>query len=98
MSADGTWNLTMQTPIGERKSRLDLQSDGGRLTGKLTGEDGNSTNIYDGKAGGNSVAWKADIRSPMPLTLEFSGAVDGDRISGTVSAAVGSWPFTGTRA
>jgi hypothetical protein len=33
----------------------------------------------------------------MPLTLEFAGDIDGDRISGTVSAAVGSWPFSGSK-
>jgi hypothetical protein len=98
MSADGTWKLTMQTPIGERKSTLEAKTAGGTLTGKLTGEEGNSTNIYEGKADGNAVSWKADIKSPMPLTLQFTATVDGDRISGSVSAAVGNWPFTGTRA
>jgi hypothetical protein len=97
MSVDGTWNLSMQTPIGERKSKLSLDGAGGALKGSLTGDEGNSTPIYDAKTSGNSVAWKADIKSPMPLTLEFSGTVDGDKISGTVSAAVGSWPFTGSR-
>jgi len=97
MSADGTWKLTMQTPIGERKSTLEVKTAGGTLTGKLTGEEGNSTNVYEGKADGNNLSWKADIKSPMPLTLQFTAAVDGDRISGSVSAAVGSWPFTGTR-
>jgi hypothetical protein len=97
MSVDGTWNLSMQTPIGERKSALSLEGAGGALKGNLTGDEGNSTPIYDGKTSGNSVSWKADIKSPMPLTLEFSGTVDGDKISGTVSAAVGSWPFTGSR-
>lgn len=98
MSADGTWKLSMQTPIGERKSTLALQGAGGTLTGKLTGEEGNSTDIYEGKLDGNAASWKADIKSPMPLTLAFSGTVDGDKISGTVSAgAIGSWPFTGTK-
>jgi hypothetical protein len=98
MSADGTWKLTMQTPIGERKSTLALQSADGRLTGKMTGDEGNATDIYDGKVSGNGAAWKADIKSPMPLTLAFTGTVDGDKMSGTVSAgAIGSWPFTGTR-
>ena len=49
MSADGTWKLTMQTPLGDRKATLALQSAGGALTGKLTGEEGNSTDIYEGK-------------------------------------------------
>jgi hypothetical protein len=99
MSADGTWKLVMNTPIGERKSTLTLKSAGAALSGKMTNEEGNSTDILDGKADGNAVSFKAAIKSPMPLTLEFSGSVDGDKISGTVNASgVGSWPFSGTRA
>ena len=40
MSAAGTWNLVMQTPIGERKSTLTLQEAGGALTGKMAAEGG----------------------------------------------------------
>ena len=97
MSADGTWKLSMQTPLGDRKATLTLASAGGALTGKLTGEEGNTTDIYDGKLEGNAASWKADIKSPMPLTLSFTSTVDGDKISGNVSAAVGSWPFSGTK-
>jgi hypothetical protein len=98
MSADGIWKLTMQTPIGERKSTLALKNAGGTLTGTMTAEEGNATEVYDGKVSGNNASWKADIKNPMPLTLSFTGTVDGEKISGTVSAgAIGSWPFTGTR-
>ena len=97
MSAAGTWNLAMQTPIGERKVTLTLQVAGAALTGKMSAEDGNAVDIYEGKLAGDAASWKANIKNPMPLTLEFAGNVDGDRISGTVSAAVGSWPFTGTK-
>ena len=98
MSIDGTWKLSMQTPIGERKSTLALQSSGTALTGKLTAEEGNTTDIYEGKQDGDAAAWKADITNPMPLTLAFTATVNGDKISGTVSAgAIGSWPFSGTR-
>src|SRR5262245_46411200 len=96
MSSAGTLNLVMQTPIGERKATLNLQSSGGALTGKMTAE-GGSIDIRDGKVAGNAASWKADIKNPMPLTLEFSGTVDGDKISGTVNAAVGSWPVSGSR-
>jgi hypothetical protein len=99
MSADGTWNLTMQTPIGERKATVALKSAGGSLTGKMTGQDGNATDIFDGKASGDSLSFKAAIKSPMPLTLEFTAKVDGAKISGTVNASgVGSWPFSGSKA
>jgi hypothetical protein len=98
MSADGTWKLSMQTPIGERKSTLALKSAGSAVTGKLTGEEGNSTDIFEGTVSGDRVSFKAAIKNPMPLTLEFSAAVTGDKMSGNVSASgVGSWPFSGTR-
>ncbi|HXE89103.1 MAG TPA: hypothetical protein VN524_20145 [Hyphomicrobiaceae bacterium] len=97
MSAAGTWKLAMQTPIGERKVTLSLGVSGAALTGTMSAEDGNAVDIYDGKIAGNAASWKANIKNPMPLTLEFAGDIDGDRISGTVNAAVGSWPFAGSK-
>ena len=87
MSADGTWKLSMQTPIGERKSTLALKSAGGTVTGKLTADEGASTDIFDGKASGDKVTFKAAIKSPMALTLEFTASVAGDKISGNVTAS-----------
>ena len=98
MSADGTWKLTMQTPIGERKSTLALKEAGGGLTGKLTGDEGNATDIFEGRASGDSISFKAAIKSPMPLTLELHRQGGRRQISGNVSASgVGSWPFQGNR-
>ena len=51
MSADGTWNLTMQTPMGERRSTLTLATSGGSLTGTQEAE-GNTTDITDGSVSG----------------------------------------------
>ena len=64
-----------------------LKAAGAALTGKMTNEEGNSTDIFEGTAAGNSITFKAAIKSPMPLTLEFKGSVDGDKISGTVAPA-----------
>ena len=98
MSVDGTWKLSMQTPIGERKSTLALKTAGSSVTGKLMADEGASTEIFEGKADGDNVTFKAAIKSPMPLTLEFAASVAGDKISGKVSASgVGSWPFAGVR-
>ena len=80
MAVDGNWNLTMTTPMGERKAMLSLKSAGGTLTGKL-GEEGNSTEIFDGTVNGDDVAWKASITNPMPLTLDFSGKISGDSVN-----------------
>ena len=48
---------------------------------------------------GDDVFWKVSITNPMPLTLEFTGKVAGDSISGEMGIGpMGSFPFTGTRA
>ena len=97
MAVDGTWNLTMQTPMGERIASLVASAQGGKLTGKQSAE-GNNTDIFDGTVNGNELPWKISITNPMPLTLQFTGTVDGDNMSGKMSAgALGSWPFSGTR-
>lgn len=99
MSVAGTWKLVMQTPIGERKAGLTLTEQGPALSGTMTGEEGNSTAIANGKVSGGDFSFSASIKSPMPLTLEFTGKAAGAAISGTVNASgVGSWPFTGTKA
>ena len=98
MSADGTWKVSMQTPIGERKLTVTLKTAGSALSGKVTGDDANAAEISDGKVSGDSISFKAAITSPMPLTLVVNGLVAGDSISGTVEASgIGKMPFTGTR-
>jgi hypothetical protein len=98
MAVDGTWNLTMQTPMGDRKATLDVTSAGAKLQGTQSAE-GNSADIFDGAVEGSAVSWKVNITSPMPMTLEFKGTVDGAGMTGSMTAgAFGSWPFTGQRA
>jgi hypothetical protein len=98
MAVDGTWNLTMDTPMGERSSTLIVKAAGGKLEGTQSAE-GQTGAIVDGTVDGNNVGWKVSITQPMPLTLEFSGAVDGNAMSGTVQLGMfGSSPFRATRA
>jgi hypothetical protein len=98
MAADGTWNLTMNTPMGERRSTVTLSTSGGALSGTQEAE-GNTTEIAAGSINGNDVSWQVSITNPMPLTLTFSGTVDGDRLNGTADTGMfGSFPFEGTRA
>jgi hypothetical protein len=98
MAVDGNWNITMSTPMGDRHTTLSLKSAGGALTGTQAAE-GDSAEIFDGKANGDDLSWKVSITNPMPLTLEFTGKVSGDTISGEMGIGpMGSFPFTGKRA
>lgn len=98
MSADGTWNTTINTPMGPQNGQLTLSTEGGNLTGKMSGAQG-EMDIQDGAIDGDKLSWKADITSPMAMTLEFDAAVEGDEIKGSVKlGAFGNADFSGTRA
>lgn len=98
MSFAGTWNTTMNTPMGAQNGSLTLVEEGGSLTGKMAGPQG-EIEIKDGSIDGNAASWKADITSPMAMTLEFSATADGDTMSGNVKlGAFGNATFEGTRA
>jgi len=98
MSADGSWNTTINTPMGAQNGTLVLQTSGATLSGKMVGAQGEMA-LSDGKVDGNNLSWKAQMTSPMPMTLEFTATVDGDKISGNVKlGAFGNASFSGTRA
>ena len=98
MSADGTWKITVQTPMGSQSSTVELATDGATLTGTQTGN-GESGPIYDGSADGDTATWKVDITRPLSLTVTFNATVSGDSISGTAEAGMfPPSPFSGSRA
>ena len=71
---------------------------GSALTGTAAMR-GNDVEISNGKVDGDTVTWSNSITTPFPMTLEFTGKVEGDTLNGNVKAgAFGSFPFTGTRA
>lgn len=97
MAIDGKWEITINSPLGAQKANLELKADGGTLTGSQSAAQGSGP-LENGKIDGNTATWSAKITSPMPMTLDFTGTVDGDKISGSVKAgAFGSFPFSGTR-
>lgn len=97
MAVDGKWEITINSPLGAQKATLDLKTDGASLTGSQQAAQGSGP-VENGKVDGNSLSWSAKISSPMPMTLDFTGTVEGDKLSGSVKAgSFGSFPFTGGR-
>src|SRR5438874_4626570 len=83
VSADGKWDVTMNTPMGAQTVTLVLTTSGSSLTGSVTSPQG-SVDITEGTVDGNALTFKASIEQPMPITLEFDATLDGDNISGKV--------------
>ena len=97
-NVDGVWNTVANTPMGPQSATVTLATDGDTLTGNMSGSQG-TIDIEDGAVDGDSLSWKANITSPMAMTLEFSATVKGDEILGNVRlGAFGSASFSGTRA
>jgi len=97
VAIDGTWKIITKTPMGDQEATLVCASSGDELSGTMTGRAGEST-INDGEVDGNDVSWSIDVTSPFPMTIAFSGTIDGDTIAG--KAKPGSFPattFSGTR-
>lgn len=94
---DGEWDVVVKSPMGDQKTTMTVASSGDSFTGNSSGAMG-STEIKDGKVDGNKLTWKVDITVPMPMTLDGAATVDGDSMTGTMTAgAFGSFPLTGTR-
>ena len=98
MAVDGTYDITLATPMGDRPGKLTLASDGGALSGKFGGDQGEQE-FDGGTVDGAAVKWAATVTGAMgEMKLEFDGTVDGDSISGDVQfGAFGAGTFKGTK-
>ena len=97
MSADGTWNVTLNTPMGAQTGTLELKSNGGSLEGSVNGPQGVAP-IEDGTIDGDALAWSVTAQQ-LAMKISFSAKVAGDTISGEADlGSFGKATFEGTRA
>jgi len=97
MSVEGVYDCVTKSPMGDQKSVLTVNVDGASWTGSNAGAMG-ALDITDGTVDGNTISWTMDMTVPMPMKLECEATVDGDALSGEVSAgAFGKMAMTGTR-
>jgi len=97
--ADGTWLVTMESPRGTREGTLELAVQGAALKGTWSGPQG-AQEFSGGSIEGAALSWRVEMEGPMgKMSLNFSGSVDGDAITGSVEfGSRGSGSFTAKRA
>ena len=93
----GKWNITIDTPMGERTGVLELHVQGSTVTGSLSDGE-HHVAISDVTIDGNKLKWQAKITKPMRLSFKFTAVVEGDRISGSARHMLGTAAFKGSRA
>ena len=98
MSVTGSWNLTLNSPLGDQAVKLDIHDADGTLQGTLTGK-GDATALQRLTVEGTNVSFSADADTPVGrMNLAFTGAVTGDTLAGKYSTPFGAFDFSGTRA
>jgi len=99
MAVDGTYNIQINTPMGNQTGKLTLKSDGNSLSGSMSSDMGEQA-FSGGTVTGDEFAWSMQVSSPMgDMKLDFKGSVNADEISGQVQlGSFGSADFKGTRA
>ena len=87
MTFDGSWDLSVKTPMGAQASVLTVQSDDTLLSGEFSAN-GETVVIHDGTVDGEAVAWKATVTKPFGMTISFTAKLDGDSLAGEAQAGV----------
>ena len=82
MEANGVWKLTMSSPHGREEWVLRLASEGGRLSGEISGPSLGTHAISEGGIDGSSLHWVVTLSNPVDIQLEMSADLDRDRLSG----------------
>lgn len=98
MAVDGTYEITIDTPMGAQKASLTLKTDGDALSGKIDSSLG-SQEFGGGSVSGEVITWQMEVDSPMgKMNLEYEAKVTGDDIAGEVKVGgFGSSPLKGKR-
>lgn len=94
---DGSWQMTAQTPVGERTFLARLASEGDQVTGSVFA-DNQEHLVEDGRLAGDEISWVVK-KAVMGMDLRFTVVVTGDELSGTVKAGMlGTMAVRGARA
>jgi hypothetical protein len=81
----GTWDVTIDTPIGKLAVVFDITEENGAIRGTAR-SDAEEVEFLDPVAEGNRLTWTQNVTTPMKLTLKFEVDVDGDAMTGTSKA------------
>jgi len=97
----GAWAVDLELPDGTSQDvTLTLEQTGCEITGLIEGN--NQTPIESGTVDGSTFTFLATVSNQgggQSIEIAWEGTVEGDAISGTLSAEMfGTFEFTGTRA
>ena len=97
MSFDGTWDVTVQSPMGAKVLRLAVSTADGSVQGTVTA-DGATAPLVDPVLADGHLRWSAKLPRPMNVMLDVDLTLAGDALAGTAKAGHMALPgVTGVR-
>ncbi|MGL5816812.1 MAG: hypothetical protein ACRCZD_02985 [Phycicoccus sp.] len=97
MNVDGTWDITITTPMGVQQASLELATADGVVTG-VGRAMATTVDIADGSVDGDRLQFTMKVKKPMSMTLRFDVGVTADVLAGKVKVGpFGQQDVTGTR-
>lgn len=99
MALDGKYDIIVRTPMGKQNYQLLFVTNGDGLSGQAFSPKVNRTeNFTDGTVEGDNFQFIVKVKGPMgKMKLNFTGTLNGDKISGVVKTMLGNSPFEGIR-
>lgn len=86
----GKWTTEMKTPDGSTfPLTFDFKQDGAKLTGTVTGPQGDPLAIDNGKVDGDKFSFTVSING---MTINHEGTIDGDQIRMTTKTDSADFP------
>ena len=93
----GAWAISMETPNGKRDSTLTFKQDGEKLTGTMSGQNGDTP--LTGTVKGNDVAFSVTREfGGQSMKIDYTAKVEGTKLNGTLKFGdQGEIPFSGEK-
>ncbi len=85
MSFDGTWDLTVNSPMGAKAFRIAVTTGDGNVAATVT-SDGLSTPLMDARLEGGHLRGSLRLPRPMNILLDLDLTCDGDALAGQAKA------------
>ncbi|MGD0054580.1 MAG: hypothetical protein ABSC34_03980 [Acidimicrobiales bacterium] len=83
----GSWDVTLDTPIGTMAVTFEIADVDGQIRGTAS-SDAETVDFLEPHADGDRLTWSQAVTTPMRLTLKFDVTVDGDSMTGTAKAGI----------
>lgn len=92
---EGKWNFTVHTFMGDMRSTYELKVVGDKIEGTVTdASNGATAPVDNGTFDGTNFSWDVTIKTAVgEMTNHLTGKVEGGKLAGKSSNAMGEFEF-----